>query len=88
MDIKQGRLIELPVNHYIAIHSMNILSQTYIRVVNMLIVVEWWWFNVVGPRLRAICNLATPGNRANIFCFVPTGEQSVVSWKQLKSELR
>ena len=33
---------ELPVNHNITIHSMNIVPQTYIRVVNMLIVVELW----------------------------------------------
>ena len=33
---------ELPFNHYITIHSMNIVPQTYIRVVNMLIVVELW----------------------------------------------
>ena len=53
---------ELPVNHYITINSMNILSQTYIRVVNVLIVVELWWFDLVGLRLRAICNITTPGN--------------------------
>jgi len=53
---------ELPFNHYITINSMNIIPQTYIRVVNMLVVVELWWFNVVGPRFRAICNIATPEN--------------------------
>ena len=60
---------ELPVNHYITIHSMNIVPQKYIRVVHILIVVELWWFNVVGPCLRAICNIATPGKRADIFLF-------------------
>ena len=56
-----------PVNHYITIHSMNIVPQTYIRVVHMLIVVELWYFNVVGPCLRAICNIAIPENERILF---------------------
>ena len=59
---------------------MNIVPQTYIRVVHMLIVVELWYFNVVGPRLRAICNITTPENERIFIYFVPIVEQSVVSW--------
>ena len=44
----------------------------------MLMVVELWWFNLVGPRLWAICNIATPGNERIFFKFVPIVEQSVV----------
>ena len=44
----------------------------------MLTVVALWWFNVVGPRLRAICNIVTAGNERIVFInILPIVEQSV-----------
>ena len=66
---------------------MNIVPQTHIRVVNMLIVVKLWWSNVVGPRLMAICNITTPENERIYFYFVPIVEQSVVYSNILNSNI-
>ena len=60
---------------------MNIVPQTYINVVNMLTVVELWWFNVVGPRLRVICNIATPENEC---FFVPIVDEYHVKCNKLR----